>query len=74
MARAKPSPTNCSGVYSRAEVDTAIAWVRGRIILAEDLFNEFNSHKNEMIIAHERAHIQRGDVLYFIGLALVDAL
>ena len=74
VARAKPCPTHGQTVLISSDIDTAMAWTKARIILPEGLVNALSSHKIEMIIAHERAHIQRGDVFYFMGLAMVDAV
>jgi len=51
-----------------------LAWGRSIILLPENLTTRFSNEDLQMIIHHERAHLHRGDTIWFAILGWVDAL
>lgn len=57
---------------TQAEVPP-FAWWGGRIVLPVRLGVEMDARAVALVTAHERAHLRRGDVAWFLWLALIDA-
>ena len=46
----------------------------GQVILPDGFIEAYSQADTQMVLAHERAHHDRGDQVYFIFLALLDAV
>lgn len=53
---------------------SAIASLSGHIILSDALSEKLNQQEQQFILAHERAHLDRKDPLYFLFLSMFEAL
>ncbi len=62
------------GVRVSGRTGIALAWGRATILLPRHLLQYLSPVQTAMIIRHERAHIDRGDPLYFAVLAWVDII
>lgn len=63
-----------AGVLISRRTKTPLIHPSGRVILPEGFIETFSKTETQMVLAHEQAHHQRGDQVYFIVLALIDAL
>ncbi len=63
----------CDVLITNSQVSPFID-MTGRIILPRVLINQLSPAQLDLIIQHERAHLERGDARYFLLLAVIDIL
>jgi hypothetical protein len=51
-----------------------LSWRRGTVLLPQGLVTQLAPAQIDLLIAHERAHIQRGDVAWYALLSWIDAI
>lgn len=74
MACDGATPNDGLGVGVRVSEHTsiALAWSRATILLPQRLLPHLSTTQTDLIIRHERAHLERHDPLYFAVLAWID--
>lgn len=71
-ARATPETRLGQGVRVCERTGIALAWGRSTILLPQCLLQQLSAVQTDLIIRHERAHLERRDPLYFAALAWID--
>ncbi len=71
-ATAAPEIALGEGVRVSARTGIALAWGRATVLLPRHLLQFLSPVQTDMIIRHERAHLNRRDPLYFAALAWID--
>lgn len=71
-ARAMPEDTLGQGVRVSETTGIALAWGSATILLPQRLLPHLSTTQTDLIIRHERAHLERRDPLYFAVLAWID--
>ncbi len=74
VSLSKPSVVAGEAVRITEAPVPPLVWGRSTILLPESLTARFNSEDLRMIIQHERAHLHRGDTIWFAALSWIDVL
>lgn len=74
LARIAAAATSHSGTFRTMAAVPAFAWGRRRVILPATLAAALNSDDMALIVAHERAHLDRRDPSWFLALSLIEAV
>lgn len=73
-ARAKPDSTLGKGVRVSDDTDVALAWGADTVLLPQRLLPQLSEAQTNLIIRHERAHLDRRDPVYFAVLSWLDVV
>jgi hypothetical protein len=73
VRRAQPSTFAKDVRLTDAELPP-LSWGRGVVLLPQGLVAKVPPAQTELLIAHERAHIRRGDIAWYAILSWIDAL
>lgn len=74
LARIAAKATPHDGIFRTAAAVPAFAWGNHRVILPATLTTTLSADDTALIVAHERAHLRRGDPLWFLALSLIEAV
>lgn len=72
-SRAQPSGIASDVRLTEATVPP-LSWGRGIVLLPKSLVAQVLPAQIDLLIAHERAHIRRGDVAWYAALSWIDAI
>jgi len=73
-ARASRLSDDDADILISKETKSPLIHPSGAVIFPVGFFEASSEHEAAMVLAHERAHHDRGDQRYFIVLALIDAV
>lgn len=72
VRRARPSAVAPDVRLTEAAVPP-LSWGRGVVLLPQSLIKHLSVTEIDLLIAHERAHIARGDIVFYAILSWIDA-